>query len=314
MLCLGILWIMLVPFESIWDTVTNHVSSSFLDGKVGTCELLSMDFPLTRNYSLAKDIFARCSCCQCFRIVAVAGAGKTTTCIKLADRLLRQDPDLRIASLGLSLRWDEGSWNTLELETLASCLSLGFLWRGGKWMGDDGFLRFGFVWFSFCKGWQWFELQEASIFVNFCFDACGGWGNCPRTSEFTWTGLQPPRVLFLRKFMKFDSFVRGWPWVVLEFSGGMWSLTRRPCRKHKRAFPKRCRRVQNVVWIRTNDWVPCLFLHTVGFRYLALVHLASKNSWVWMYNAYQAGGFTRLISHSFIPARLWAGEAPKTCG
>ena len=129
------------------------------------CELLWMDFPLTRNYSLAKDIFARCSCCQCFRIVAVAGAGKTTTCIKLADRLLRQDPDLRIASLGLSLRWDEGGWNTLELETLASCFSLGFLWRGGKWMGDDGFLRFGFVLAFILQG---VTVVWATISVHIC--------------------------------------------------------------------------------------------------------------------------------------------------
>eukprot|EP00434_Breviolum_minutum_P012996 symbB.v1.2.011456.t1/scaffold713.1/size170176/5 len=34
---------------------------------------------------------------EVLRIVAVAGAGKTTTCMKLADRLLAQDPDLRIA-------------------------------------------------------------------------------------------------------------------------------------------------------------------------------------------------------------------------
>lgn len=42
----------------------------------------------------------------------MAGAGKTTTCIKLADRLLARDPDLTIASLGLSLRTNVGTcWN-----------------------------------------------------------------------------------------------------------------------------------------------------------------------------------------------------------
>lgn len=40
-------------------------------------------------------------------------------------------------------------------------------------MGDDGFLRFGL--FGFYSAMVTVvEVQEASIFVNFCFDACGG--------------------------------------------------------------------------------------------------------------------------------------------
>lgn len=168
MFCLGILWIMLVPFETHSLIMPQ---AHFWMEKWEHCELFSMDFPLTRNYSLAKDIL------HAARVANVSGSSLW----------------LERAKPPLAWSWQIACWRKIqiwglrplvcpfggtqivgtrcELETLASRFSLGFLWRGGKWMGDDGFLRFRFACFSFCKGWQWFELQEA--FVNFVLTPVG---------------------------------------------------------------------------------------------------------------------------------------------